>query len=250
MSLTLRQKIVRRWTRMLMPFRYESENVVRCWCGGSLGPSRSPLVGECVECGTGVLLRRLTEESYERWYRTGDYRRCQMGTVGVSVAQGIKEIRRAEAAFRLLSDHGLDIYGKSVLDVGCGAGGALIVAKLLRAGMLLGVDSDPRSQEVPRALGIQVINSMPVANDWDRIVCSHLIEHIIRPVEFLRMLALYLSGNGCLYIETPAWTEKAEVKLPHVWYLRPESLRLMAERAGLKVAAMDDGIRSILARRG
>ena len=248
MSLTVRQKIVRRLTRMLMPFRYETEDVTTCWCGGSLGPSRSPLVGECVECGTGVLRRRLTEAAYERWYATGDYRRCQMGTVGVSVAQGIKEIRRAEAAFRLLSDHGLDIYGKSVLDVGCGAGGALIVAKLLRAGMLLGVDSDPRSQEVPRALGIQVINSIPVANDWDRIVCSHLIEHIIRPVEFLRMLALYLSDNGCLYIETPAWTEKAEVKLPHVWYLRPESLRLMAKQAGLKVAAMDDGIRAVLRR--
>ena len=46
MSLTVRQKIVRRWTRMLMPFRYETENVLRCWCGGSLSPSRSPLVGE------------------------------------------------------------------------------------------------------------------------------------------------------------------------------------------------------------
>src|SRR3990167_419304 len=250
MSLTVRQKIVRRLTRMLMPFRYETEDVTTCWCGGSLGPSRSPLVGECVECGTGVLRRRLTEESYERWYATGDYRRCQMGTVGVSVAQGIKEIRRAEAAFRLLSDHGLDIYGKSVLDVGCGAGGALIVAKLLRAGMLLGVDSDPRSQEVPRALGIQVIESMPVANDWDRIICSHLIEHIIRPVAFLQMLARYLSDEGCLYIETPAWGPKAEIKLPHPFMYSEESFRLLAKRAYVEILRMESGLRAVLKRVG
>ena len=248
--MTLWQKLVRRWTRMLMPFRYEGQEVSVCWCGGWLGPSRSPLVGECQECGTGVLRRRLTEASYERWYQTGDYRRWVMGSSEVSIGQLTKEIRRAEGALRFLSDQAFDVYGKSVMDVGSGAGGALIVARLLRANYLLGVDSDPRSEKIPATLGIQVLDSLPVADNWDRVICSHLIEHIVRPVEFLRMLAMYLSPDGCLYIETPAWTEKAEVKLPHVWYLRPQSLRLMAERAGLGVFAMTDGIQSVLRRTG
>ena len=249
MSLTVRQKIVRRWTRMLMPFRYDTEEVLRCWCGGSLGGSRDPRVGECVNCGTGVLRRRLTEASYERWYRTGTYRRYTTGTADVTVGQVLKELRRAEAALKYLSDQGFDVYRKSVMDVGSGAGGALIVARLLRASYLLGVDTDPRSEKIPAAFKIQVIDDLPVADNWDRVICSHLIEHVLRPVEFLGRLAAFLNSDGCLYVETPTWGPKAEVKLPHAWYLKPESLSLMAKRAGLEVVAMTEGIQAVLRRK-
>ena len=240
-----------------MPFRYEGESVVRCWCGGSLGPSRSLLVGECQECGTGVLRQRLTEASYERWYANGDYRRYVMGTDDVSAHQLMKELRRGVNACAFMRQAGFPISlhpdcseGCTILDVGCGAGGGLLAARIAGAGKCVGVDSDPRSAWLHLQLGINIEQGLPIQIAWDRVVCSHLIEHIVRPVEFLRMLAMYLSPDGCLYIETPAWTEKAEVKLPHVWYLRPQSLRLMAERAGLGVFAMTDGIQSVLRRTG
>ena len=248
--MTLRQKIVRRWTRIKTRVAYTWETVTRCWCGSDTHRSHDPRVACCMDCGTGVLRRRLTEASYERWYSSGDYRRYTMGTDGVSVGQFLKEMRRGEAAFKFMSDHGFDIYGKSVMDVGSGAGGALIVGRLLRASYLLGVDSDPRSEKVPAAFGIQIISDCPAADNWDRVICSHLIEHVIRPVEFLRMLAMYHSPEGCIYVETPAWGPKAEVKLPHPFYYSPASFRFLAERAGLKVEAMDDGIRAVLKRAG
>ena len=248
MALSLRHKAVRRWTRIKTRLAYSWEKARACWCGGSLGPSRSPLVGECQQCGTGVLRWRLTEASYERWYASGDYRRYTMGTADVTAAQVAKEIRRAEVAFRFLSDEGFDVYGKNVLDVGSGAGGALIVARLLRAGTILGVDSDARSEQIPGTFGIHVMDSLPVATDWDRIICSHLIEHVLRPVEFLRMLGLYLSPTGCLYVETPAWGPKAEVKLPHPNMYSEQSFQLLAKRAGLTIVAMTDGIQAILRR--
>ena len=246
--MTLWYKTVRRWTRIKTRLAYSWEKARACWCGGSLGPSRSPLVGECRRCRTGVLRNRLTESAYARWYASGDYRRYTMGTADVTAAQVAKEIRRAEVAFRFLSDHGFDVYGKNVLDVGSGAGGALIVARLLRAGSILGVDSDARSQKIPGTFGIQVMDSLPVATDWDRIICSHLIEHVLRPVEFLRMLGLYLSPTGCLYVETPAWGPKAEVKLPHPNMYSEQSFQLLAKRAGLTIVAMTDGIQAILRR--
>ena len=192
----------------------------------------------------------MTEAEYARWYASGDYRRYMMGTDGVSAAQLAKEIRRAEAAFRFLSDQACDVYGKSVMDVGCGAGGALVVAYLLRAGSLLGVDSDPRSETIPGSFGIQVVDSLPASDNWDRVICSHLIEHVLQPVEFLRMLGAYLTPEGCLYVETPAWGPKAEVKLPHVWYFTGDSFRLLAKQAGLAVLAITDGIQAILRRAG
>jgi len=60
MALSLRHKAVRRWTRIKTRLAYSWEKARACWCGGSLGPSRSPLVGECQQCGTGVLRWRLT----------------------------------------------------------------------------------------------------------------------------------------------------------------------------------------------
>ena len=246
--LTLNQRIARRWARLKTSLTYRYENVEICWCGGTLAYSRSLLVGECVQCGTGVLRQRLTEAEYERWYASGDYRRHEMGTADVSAAQLAKEIRRAEAAFRFLSDHSFDVYGKSVMDVGSGAGGALVVAHLLRANVILGVDSDARSRAIPASFGIQVLESLPVSDNWDRIICSHLIEHVLQPVEFLRMFGLYLAPDGCIYVETPAWGPKADVKLPHPFMYTEKSFRLLAERVDLKILAMTDGIQAILRR--
>jgi len=247
--MTLKHKIVRRWTRMMMPLRYESDNVVRCWCGGSLGPSRSPLVGECVECGTGVLRRRLTEVSYERWYRTGTYRLWVLGTAEVSVHQLAKEIRRTESALHWLHYVGHPLGNTSVLDVGCGAGGALIACRIRGAASVAGVDIDARSHLITGQFGIEVFGCVP-SMQYERIWCSHLIEHVLDPVGFLRTLRDHLKNVdwSYIYLETPAWTEKAEIKLPHPFYYSPASFRFLTERAGLKVAAMDDGIRAVLRR--
>jgi len=234
---------------MLMPFRYEGEDVSRCWCGGTLGSSRSPLVGECVECGTGVLRRRLTEASYERWYATSDYRRWVMGTDDVSAGQLAKETRRAFAVIDFHNGCACGMTGRSILDVGSGAGGMLLAASRLAPSAILGVDTDKRSQAIPESFSIPVITHMPPTHlRFERIICSHLIEHIVRPIAFLQMLAGYLDTDGCIYVETPAWGPKAEVKLPHPFMYTGESFRVLAKRVGLKVVAMDDGIRAVLRR--
>ena len=253
--MTVRQKIVRRWARIKTRLLYSWENVVSCWCGGSLGPSRDSRVGECVECGTGVLRRRLTEASYDRWYRSGDYRRTQMGTVSVSVGQLIKELRRGQAAIEFMERHGYgvrplgdDPRRYSVLDVGSGAGGFLVAAKIAGVGAMIGVDTDARSGAIPKEFGIAVSPYMPVGGRFDRVICSHLIEHVLSPVTFMRTLGMHLTDRGVLYVETPAWTPKAEVKLPHVYMYTAQSFRLLGKRAELEVVAITEGIQAVLRR--
>jgi len=251
MKLTVRQKIVRRLARIKTRMAYQWERPTHCWCGGELFRdmnSLDPSVSACSVCWTRALRHRLTEASYARWYASGDYRRYVMGTSGVAIGQVMKEIRRAAAAVKFLGDHGVAIRGTWVLDVGSGAGGWLLVAKLFGACRVVGVDVDDRSRAVPSEFGLSVLKARPQDGLWDRIICSHIIEHIIHPVEFLKDVRSVLGRNGCLYIETPAWGPKAEVKLPHPFYYSPDSLRLLATRAGLEVVAMTDGIQAVLRR--
>lgn len=249
--MTVRQRIVRRWTRIKMRLAYRWDTATRCWCGGSLGPSRSPLVGECVECGTGVLRRRLTEASYERWYAS-DYRRWVMGTAEVSVQQLTKEIRRTEAALHWLHYVGYPLGNATVLDIGCGAGGALIACRIYGASHVYGVDVDARSDSVPASFGITVFRTIPPEARRERIWCSHLIEHVLDPVGLLRTLRDHLTHVdwSYIYVETPAWGPKAEVKLPHPYMYTEESFRVLAERAGLTIAALEPGLRAVLKRAG
>ena len=255
--MTVIHKIIRRWTRIKTRLLYSWESASSCWCGGALGLSRDARVGECQECGTGVLRQRLTEASYERWYASGDYRRYGMGTTGVSLGQLLKELRRASAGIRFLEEHGCPLFMQrfgvgrpSLLDIGCGAGGWLIAAKIAGVGAILGVDTDPRSERIPQEFSIPVSPYMPAGGRFDRVICSHLIEHILSPVTFLRMLSMHLTDRGVLYVETPAWGPKAEVKLPHPFYYTPDSFRLLAKRADLEVVAMTDGIQAVLRRAG
>jgi len=172
-----------------------------------------------------------------------------MGTAEVTLGQLEKELRRADSALTFLSLQDYPVRGKTLVDIGSGAGGMLIAARLAGAASVLGVDTDARAKYIPSRFGIPVSGTPPSGRLlWERVICSHLIEHMLAPDEFLAQIGSLLTDDGCLYLETPAWGPKAEIKLPHCFYFRPKSIEMLAERAGLKVAAMDDGIRAVLRR--
>ena len=249
----LRRTLVQKWTRLTMPLRYAYETPAACWCGGNVDFSIGgladprPQVGRCDSCGTGVLRRRLTEKSYARFYASGDYRRYVRGSDEVTLGQFLREYRRGLGAITYLEEAGYGIWGQRVLDFGCGAGGVLAVALVAGAKEVVGVDVDPRSAVATRALGIPV-EKEPPARVFDRIILSHILEHALRPHMLLSWLAVghRLAKDGCLYVETPEWTARSEVKLPHPWMFTQGAVAILAERAGLVVEHLKPGVHAIL----
>ena len=97
--------------------------------------------------------------------------------------------------------------GARLLDVGCGSGAFLMLARA--AGWLVqGVDFDPVAVQGARQQGLEVhhggleqLTHQQESYDW--ITCSHVIEHVHEPVQWLRGMYALLRPGGTLWLQTP-----------------------------------------------
>ena len=97
--------------------------------------------------------------------------------------------------------------GAHLLDVGCGSGDFLRLARA--AGWTVqGVDFDPVAVQVAHRLDLDVRHgglerAEPPPGGYDCITCSHVIEHVHDPVQWLRDMHALLRPNGTLWIQAP-----------------------------------------------
>jgi 2-polyprenyl-3-methyl-5-hydroxy-6-metoxy-1,4-benzoquinol methylase len=97
--------------------------------------------------------------------------------------------------------------GARLLDVGCGNGNFLALAQA--AGWVVeGVDFDPLAVAAARKQGLNVhIGGLEQvaqeAGGYDWISCSHVIEHVHDPVQWLRDMYALLRPGGTLWLQTP-----------------------------------------------
>lgn len=98
-------------------------------------------------------------------------------------------------------------HGERLLDIGCGNGAFLDVARHL-GWQTVGVDFDASAVEVSRSLGLDVrLGSVsvldPAVEQFDGITLSHLIEHVHDPEDLLRACHRLLKPGGWIWLETP-----------------------------------------------
>lgn len=137
-----------------------------------------------------------------------------------------------------------------ILDVGCGNGRSFLYP-LAEVGLKQLLGADPyigKEIQYPNGLRIRPVSIHGVDGEWDIITYHHSFEHVADPQENMHAVAKLLSDNGMCVIRIPtasswAWEHYrcnwAQLDAPRHFFLHSvESMRLLAEKAGLELTSV------------
>ncbi|HVA06289.1 MAG TPA: class I SAM-dependent methyltransferase [Acidimicrobiales bacterium] len=136
-----------------------------------------------------------------------------------------------------------------ILDVGCGPGHTLVVARN-RGWDASGVDlvADAVKIAVER-YGLDVRCSMLEDSglperSFDVVAATHVLEHQVDGIDFLTSIARWVKPGGCLFIEVPNWASVDRLgnaeqwfglrPLEHLAHYTPQTLAKLMERIGFE----------------
>ena len=111
----------------------------------------------------------------------------------------------------------------SILEIGPGVG--YLAEKWLKffPNLKYSVVETDSSCHIPlKKLGVNVFNDIeqiPKSSTFDLVIHSHVLEHVIKPIDFLEVNIKYLKRGGVLYIDVPCndWKFK-EIDEPHLLF--------------------------------
>lgn len=156
--------------------------------------------------------------------------------------------RRSARADQMIRHLPAATRGQRLLDVGCGNGGFLRVARTFGYAAA-GIEFDPRAAQVARQQGFDVFEgdvaqARVPAGSLDQVTLRHVIEHLYRPVEALRHMHAWLRPGGRIWLQTPNVDSRGAQRYGADWrglepprhlvLFNPASLRRALERAGFE----------------
>jgi SAM-dependent methyltransferase len=151
-----------------------------------------------------------------------------------------------------------------MLELGCGRG-ELSSGAARRGWLVAGVDMTPQFIAEASTLGVQV-EEAPVEvccsldQTWDVVVLAAVLEHVYKPIELLRRVALALRPGGAVFIDVPNecslytrfgnlylrlrgrnWALNLSPTFPpfHVVGFCPKSLSYALERSRLEIVTLE-----------
>lgn len=135
----------------------------------------------------------------------------------------------------------------SVLDIGCGLGSFLEVAKKKGVVLVYGIEPSKNGKKACKAKGISLIDydeDMGFHLEFDAITLWHVLEHMRDPIEYLIKIQIFLGENTLLFMEVPnieSYSAKKEkekwwyVQDEHLYYFSPKTITAVLEEAGYEV---------------
>lgn len=161
----------------------------------------------------------------------------------------------AESKMKWIERNILNVEKGTVLDIGSAAGVLLNMFKE-KGWNTFGVEPTVAfAQYSQEKYGLNVEigffqESTLTGIEFDLITISHVLEHIVNPIEFLLIARKKLKDNGYLYVEVPN-IQKPKLRVlyssffasPHLFLFSPQTLKMVLAKAGFKIVAESDAER-------
>lgn len=142
-----------------------------------------------------------------------------------------------------------ELYGKKILEVGCGDG--YFAGELIKLGVkVLGVEPSKRAASEARSRKIDVCkcpldDKSPIEREaYDGFVLRQVLEHISDPCKFLGDIRLYLKEGACGLVEVPDFDNIIhkrryfDIFQDHAAYFTFDTLRKTLEMCGFRIHDM------------
>lgn len=204
----------------------------------------------CRRCGLVYASPRPERERLARFYREHIY------TQYIDASGRFTE--RLLAASRLQARDTFDFFvGRAgqriaatrLLEVGCGLGDFLVLARQADA-RVLGLElegpyADFAEKEHRLSIARGRIEDLDTEARFDVIALFHVVEHLEDPVGVLAALRPRLASGGRLFIEVPNFMGPWRIpfteflRLEHLYNFSPDTLRRVLARAGFRVTSED-----------
>ncbi len=213
----------------------------------------------CVNCGMLYRHPLMTYDELSQYYRQSYYE-----TYNISLENQDKSVhsdllrswkKKYIRYFRFLAKNKVDFENKRVLDVGCGNGYFLAALGGMGASDCLGLEPSEQCREKIKndegfafcVLGGCIRNVSPEKiGMFDFIGFIGVLEHLSDPITDLKLCRSLMKENACMYIyshnESPnlfLTDINRRISLVHQLYFTPRSARILLEKVGLKIVALE-----------
>ena len=245
---------------------YSFEKVPCCVCGGNNFEFLSekdryglyaPIV-ICKNCGLIQMNPRMTQEAYNHFYNT-EQKKLYIGKNIVNDEYFKSQYIRGKAIFRFLQEKlKININNLNILEIGTSAGGILKYFKD-KGNKVCGCDLCSEYIEFGKKqyglnLFVGTIEDMDIKQTPDIVIYSHVIEHILNPIDELIKLKSIINNKSYIYIELPGVKYLThsynmdflrQIQNAHVYYFTLTTLKNVLEKAGYDLICGNEVIQSI-----
>ncbi len=211
--------------------------VRRTHCPVCAGPHQPETVVDdlqyvrCTGCGLTFMDPMPTQGWYDELYES-DYWKTRIQEVDderETRRRLRKEHLRAVSYLRALQAESALPRDGVLLEVGCGTGGAAATLAHELGWTAFGIEPDFASREVAASLGVHseeasLASLAEQGREFDLVLLSHVLEHVVDPRGFLEQVLRVLSRNGVLVIEVPNGFTNESLHLFHPYLFTRRAL--------------------------
>lgn len=260
-------------TRKINQKHYKFEAVKCCICNGEnfellsekdrYGLYQSVVV--CVDCGLVQTNPRMDLISYSEFYDS-EYRSLYVGVDSPTEAFFQRQVFQGRRVYEFIVDKAkIDLRGKFVFEVGCGAGG--ILKPFQDAGCeVAGCDLGQKYLEYGKKHhGLNLYHGSLCSIKLDRkpdiILYSHVFEHVLDVKNELSVIYETLSDDGFLFIEVPGINNISKSSVyksdfldylqnAHTYHFTLKTLTNLLRNSNFKLLVGNEYVQSVFSKGG